>query len=131
MAIKINLNTTVIPVEIGAFKFEINMTDEKEKGFQVKLNDFLQQAQQLSEGNLEDEVTLRNMIEELFDALLEKGAFEKLYAHTPNTGILLGVFMDLVAAFNKEARTRVLPSSVMKVLDKKAKKSVGQAGADQ
>jgi len=123
MAIKINLNTTVIPVEIGTFKFEINMTDEKEKAFQEKINDFLKQAQTLNEDQPEEEKALRNMVEEMFDTLLENGAFEKLYNHTPNIGILLGVLMDLIASFGKEARNRVIPNSALKVLEKKVKKS--------
>jgi len=122
MAIKLNLKTTIIPVEIGDFKFEINMTDEKEKAFQAKLNDFLQKAHQLNEQTSEDEETLRIMIAEMYDELLEKGAFEKLYNHTPNTGILLGVFMELVTEFGKEVKSRVIPNSVLKVMNKKAKK---------
>lgn len=123
MAIKLNLNTTIIPVEIGEFKFEINMTDEKEKAFQSKLNEFLQKAENLSETNPADEEKLRTMIAQLYDELLEKGAFDKLYAYTANTGILLGVFMQLVAEFTKEARARVLPNSVLKIVDKKPKKT--------
>lgn len=122
MAIKLNLNTTVIPVEIGGLKFEINMTDEKEKVFQDKINDFLKQAQLMRESDSEDEEALRGMVEAMFDDFLEQGAFEKLYALSPNTGILLGVFMDLVAALGEETRNRALPHSVLKMLDKKAKK---------
>ena len=33
MAIKINLESTVIPVEIGDLKFEIDVTDEKYETF--------------------------------------------------------------------------------------------------
>jgi len=127
MAIKLNLNTTVIPVEIGEFKFEINMTDEKEKAFQVKLNAFLKQAEQLNESSLEDEEKLHAMIAEMYDELLGSGAFDKLYEHTPNAGILLGVFMELVTEFTKEARSRVLPSSVLKIVDKKPKKPVAKS----
>jgi len=128
MAIKLNLNTTIIPVEIGEFKFEINMTDEKEKSFQAKLSDFLKQAEKLDEAKTEDEEKLRTMIAELYDELLGNGAFKKLYAHTPNAGILLGVFMQLVTEFTKEARSRVLPSSVLKIVDKKPKKPVIKSG---
>lgn len=128
MAIKLNLNTTIIPVEIGDFNFEINMTDEKEKALQAKLNEFLKQAEKLNENNLEDEEKIHTMIAKMYDELLGSGAFEKLYAHTPNTGILLGVFMQLVTEFTKEARARVLPSSVMKIVDKKPKKPVAKSG---
>jgi len=124
MAIKLNLKTTLIPVEIGEFKFEINMTDEKEKAFQVKLNEFLKQAEQLNETNLEDEEKLHTMITQMYDELLGAGAFDQLYAHTPNVGILLGVFMELVTEFSKEVRSRVLPNSVLKIVDKKPKKPV-------
>ena len=130
MAIKLNLNTTIIPVEIGDFNFEINMTDEKEKAFQTKLNDFLKQAEQLNESHSEDEEKLQTMIAEMYDELLGDGAFDQLYAHTPNVGILLGVFMQLVAEFAKEAKSRVLPSSVLKIVEKKPKKPVAKSSAN-
>ena len=120
MAIKLDLNTAVIPVEIGEFKFEIEMTDEKEKAFQVKLKDFVNKAKGLSEDKPEDEEVLRGMVAEVYDELLGEGAFEKLYAYTANTGILLGVFMDLVAEYSKEIRARVMPRSVLNVADQKS-----------
>jgi len=121
MAIKLSLDSTVIPVEIGEFQFEIDMTDAKEKAFQVKLNDFVQMAKELNEDKTEDEETLRSMIEEVLDELLGDGAFEKLYAYTSNIGILLGVFMELVAEYSKVVKARVMPGSLLNVMDKKDK----------
>ena len=113
MAIKLNLRTATIPVEIGEFKFEIEMTDAKERAFQAKINDFIQKAQEAREEKPEDEEALRGMVSEMFDELLGDGAFEKLYAHTSNTGILLSVFMELVAEYSKVVRSRVMTSSVV------------------
>jgi len=120
MAIKLNLRTTAIPIEIGKFKFEIEMTDVKERALQVKLNDFVQKAQKSSEEKTEDEEVLRNMIAGMFDELLGDGAFEKLYAHTSNTGILLGVFLELVAEYSKEVRARVISKSMLSVINEKS-----------
>ena len=119
MAIKLDLNTAVIPVEIGEFKFEIEMTDEKEKAFQAKLNYFVKKGQELNEDNPEDEEVLHSMLADMYDEMLGSGAFKKLYEHTSNTGILLGVFMELMAEYSKEVRARVVPRSVLNVVDKK------------
>lgn len=118
MAIKLNISSTIIPVEIGEFKFEIEMTDIKQKSFQSKLDDFVQRAKELNEGKAEDEGVLRGMLTEVYDALLEEGVFEKLYAHTPNTAILLNVFMELVAEYSKVVKARVMPSSILSVVDR-------------
>ena len=111
MAIKLNLSSTVIPVEIGEFKFEIDMTDVKEKAFQSKLDDFVHKVKKLDESKSEDEDALRKMLAEAYNALLGEGAFDKLYVYTPNTGILLGVFMELVTEYSKVVKARVLPNS--------------------
>ena len=79
MAIKIELQSTIIPIEIGAFKFEVDMTDEKEKAFKGKLDDFLKEAGELDEEKPEDEIKLKEMLTEVYDDLLGEGSFEKLY----------------------------------------------------
>ena len=112
MAIKLNLSSTVIPVEIGEFKFEIDMTDVKEKSFQSKLDDFVQKVKKLDESKAEDEDALRKMLSEAYDALLGEGAFDKLYDYTSNTGILLGVFMELVGEYSNVIKARVKPNIV-------------------
>jgi len=122
MAIKINLNTTVIPVEIGQHKFEINMTDEKEVAFQTKLNKFLTDIQELNEEKPEDTEKLTTLVADVLDSLLGVGSFDTLYKEVPNTGILLGVLMDLVTEFSKEAKNRVMPKSILRIMDKKQKK---------
>ena len=121
MAIKINLETTIIPVEIGNFKFEIEMTDEKEKTFQIKLNDFLEQIQVL-EDTVEDELKLREMMETVYDDLLGIGTFGKLYEFAPSIGILSGVLIQLIEEIGKETQSRITTKPILKAINKKATK---------
>ena len=121
MAIKIELQSTIIPVEIGAFKFEVNMTDEKEKAFKAQLDDFLKQASELDETKLEDETKLKELLKQMYDDLLGEGSFDKMYNSAPNIGILSGVFIQLVQEFGKVAQSRVTSNPVLKMLERKKK----------
>lgn len=120
MAIKINLNTTVIPVEIGTHKFEVNMTDEKELAFQETLGEFSKKAQTLGEYGEKDVEKLRGMVLEMIDELLGEGSFDLLYRDVPNVGILLGVLVEVIQEISKVAKERVMPKSVEKIIAKKS-----------
>lgn len=124
MAIKIDLPTAIIEFEIGNFKFAVDMTDKKEKEFKAKLEDFLQQIEQLDGHNEEDEAKLRVMLEVMYDELFGSGAFEKLYKHTANIGVLSGVFINIVTELVKEMQSRIISAPVLKALEKKVKKSM-------
>ena len=128
MAIKIDLQSTVIPIEIGEFKFEVDMTDEKEKAFKAKLDNFLKQAADLDEQKPEDEEKLKELLNEIYDSLLGEGSFDKLYSSASNLGILSGVFVQLVAEFGRVAQSRITSAPVLKMIEKKKKPATKKAG---
>ena len=116
MAIKINLVPTVIPVEMGDFKFEVNIADEQWGAFQAKSVERAQQLEAFSKSG--DEPSRYSLLEELVDELLGAGAFAKLYGHTPNLQILSSTVTELIVAIGEEIQSRSRPGSVLKSTEK-------------
>jgi len=128
MAIKIDLQSTIIPINIGEFEFEIDLNDKTEKAFKGQLDDFLKTAEKLDEKKPEDEAKLKEMLTEMYDGLLGIGSFEKLYKQSSSIGILTGVFIQMVVELGKVTQSRITSTPVLKMMDKK-KPTVKKTGS--
>jgi len=89
MALKIELGTTVIPVEVNGLKFEVDTSDKSMREFNTKYKTFIEEMVKLDLDNLENEEVISEMLSDLMDELLGEGAFEKLYKLIPSLAKLI------------------------------------------
>ena len=123
MAIKISLESTVIPVEIGDLKFEIDVSDEKYESIVERFNAFLVKMEALDEDNPEDVGKLKVIVKEMYDELLGEKSYEQIHAKMPNISFVAGLLADLVTQLTEEVNKRTLPTAKVKaVVKKQAKK---------
>jgi len=129
MAVKISFIDTKIPVEIGKLKFEANTSDEVYNPFAERFKKFIDEMHDLEkalekEGLDESEEfeKLKNRVAELYDELLGKGAFEKVYEQTPNLGLVASIFMQVVAGIEQDLQEKAGIKGLPKQLQEKAKK---------
>ena len=113
MAIKINLESTKIPVEIGDLNFEINVTDEKFDTFSKHFQDFLNNVQALDEQNEEDQNKLKPLVKSIHDELLGLGSFELVYEKVPNVTFVAGILIKIVSQLTEEMDKRIMPTNQM------------------
>jgi len=119
MAIKINLESTKIPVEIGDLKFEIDVTDEKYEAFIQNFNAFLSKMESLDEEKSEDIALLKTMVEEVYEELLGTGSYDQIYTKMPNIAFVASVLVNIVTQLTQVMNERITPTPKMKVVAKK------------
>ena len=95
MALKLSLKKSIFPVEIGEFKFEVDLSDDKTKDFEEKMTTFLKGIHELSE-LAENEERFAGLLRDIFDELLGTGAYEKLYGYAKRLDLLTELLEDLV-----------------------------------
>ena len=123
MALKLELKSTIIPIEIGDFKFEVDMTDTKRKAIEEKLILFTTEAANLDENNPEDEAKLKELLAVMYDELLGLGAFNKLYAHTESLEILSNILAHAVVGIKQSLQARVIYNPNLQVAPESEKPS--------
>ena len=114
MAIKINLESTKIPVEIGDLKFEIDVTDEKYEAFIQNFNAFLSKMESLDEEKSEDIALLKTMVSEVYEELLGTGSYEQIYAKMPNIAFVASVLIKVVTQLMQVMDERITSMPKMK-----------------
>lgn len=97
MALKLSLKKSIFPVEIGEFKFEVDLSDDKTEAFEEKVTVFLAGINQLSEAP-DNETKFAELLQNVFDGLLGAGAYEKLYSYAKRNDILAELLEELVLA---------------------------------
>ena len=122
MAIKVNLESTIIPVEIGDLKFEIDVADEKYETLVNNFNDFLEKVEALDEENPEDISQLKAIVKDIYDEMLGENAYEQIYTKMPNISFVTGVLVNIVTQLAEEVDKRVTPTPSLKAVKKSAKK---------
>jgi len=95
MALKLSLKKSVFPVEIGEFKFEVDLADDKVKVLEEKTILFLKEVKEFAK-NPEKKEKFEELLQDLFDELLGKGAYKKLYNYTKRVDILAELLGELV-----------------------------------
>ena len=124
MAIKVNLESTVIPVEIGDLKFQIDVTDEKYESFIKNFNEFLEKIETLDEEKSEDIARLKEFVKEIYDELLGVGAYKKTYEKMPNISFVARTLANVVTQLVAEMDQRLVPVTKLNLKDLNKKKSI-------
>lgn len=88
MAFKIELQSTILPVQINDQTFQVDASDAQLRRFSEQYKLLLKEAEQMKTGLLENEDGYRKFVETSMDTLLGAGAFEQLYATCPSVIIL-------------------------------------------
>jgi len=114
MAIKINLEATKIPVEIGDLKFEIDVTDERYEAFINNFNEFLTKLDSLDDGKSEDIAVLKTLVSEIYAELLGEGSYEQIYEKMPNIAFVASVLVNIVTQLTEEMDERIKPTSKLR-----------------
>jgi len=105
MAIKINLESTKIPVEIGDLKFEFDASDKNRKYLEKKAKEIGKKEERLTSLDFEKltdeesekaEMEANDLIKESFNYILGEGAFEKIYEQTPSIIFLTDYLVQLI-----------------------------------
>jgi len=109
VAIKINLESTKIPVEIGDLKFEIDVTDEKYEAFINNFNIFLTKLDTLDEENTEDIAVLKTLVSEVYNELLGTDSYEQIYEKMPNIAFVASALVNIVTQLIEEMDQRIKP----------------------
>ncbi|MCL2559274.1 MAG: hypothetical protein FWE07_02195 [Turicibacter sp.] len=113
MALKLNLKKSIFPVEIGAFTFEVDLSDDKVKDFEAKMASFLEGV----EAAAADEATFTELLGNVYDELLGDGAYKKLYDHTKRVDILAELLGDLMLALVSKLPGRTTLIDALKASD--------------
>lgn len=130
MAIKIQTEETVIPVEIGKLTFGFNISDDAVSTFQNGVDKVLEKFKKLEEEITEENGSeviglVKQVLTEGFDFMLGEGTFEKLYEQTPSVIKLTSVFKQLSDSLKEELESAGIEESQkelgQKYLAKKAK----------
>ena len=122
MAIKINLESTVIPVEIGDLKFQIDISDEQYDAFSKTFNVFLEEMRHLGAEEEEDLVLIREKQEKVYNILLGEGAFGAIYERIPSIASTLGILNQIVVYLEEELAQRLVGQPIKKVEKPKSTK---------
>lgn len=120
MAVKIQTEKPVIPIEIGKLKFEFDISDESIKSFREEALKAEKEFHSISV-NEEDEKALeqaRNVLKRAYDLFFGEGAFEKIYELSPSVMICMNYFVQIVEGIESELNKRGLSQSAQE----KAKK---------
>ena len=124
MAIKISLNSTKIPVEIGDLKFEVEMNDEGYERFINIFNVFVKEMAALGAEEVEDFPSIRDRQKKLLDSLLGEGAFDQLYTKISCTMTLTRVIGQIAASIEAEMIKRLEIEQTKKAAKKQVVKKV-------
>ena len=117
MALKLELKPTIIPIEIGAFKFEVDMTDTKRKALEEQLTLFTAETVKLDEKNPEDEAKLQELLQIMYDELLGANTFNKLYAHTESLEILSNVLVHVIIGIKQSLQARIISNPNLRLVE--------------
>ena len=108
MALKLNLKKAVFPVEIGKFKYEVDLSDVKSQAFEDKLAAFLTESKELAEKN--NNAGFGALLENIFNDLLGDGAYEQLYGYTQRVDLMVELLTELITKLvgNLPGRAKVV-----------------------
>lgn len=101
MTIKLNLKQSLIPVQIGELKFQVDLSDTHSKNLETKLTNFLREVNQLDLNDTSEE-KFKTLLHSILNELLGDGAFEKLYEYTKRTDLLAELLEELVIELVKK-----------------------------
>jgi hypothetical protein len=95
MALKLTLKKSIFPIELGEFKFEVDLSDDKSADFEEKVTTFLVGINQLGDAP-DGEAKFAELLKNVYDGLLGDGAYDKLYGFTQRNDFLAEKLEELV-----------------------------------
>jgi len=136
MTIKINVLSTLIPIQIGELSFEVDVTDQKYRAFierfklvQQELLNLVAKVDEEEQKGVtinEDELIekLHQLVSTAYDELLGAGAFNQVYEQTPRIVSVTSYLVKIVAGLEKEmeADSKSNMSTYLKAKHAKSKK---------
>jgi len=125
MAIKFNLRSSIIPIEIGDFKFEVDLSDKNRNALADKFDSLSKQIENISKNDqtteAEKEIEISGALKIAYDELLEEGAYDKLYGYTQSVYILSEFYEELALGVLGALMNQAPSAVVQQVMDKKAR----------
>ena len=101
MTIKVNLESTLIPVEIGEMTFQIDVADDKYSAFLQKFNQFLKKAEAFDETKKEEVTKIKTAVKNCYNALLGESAFDNIYEQMPNLIFMIHTLKQIMVALSE------------------------------
>lgn len=105
MAIRIQTEKPVIPIELGDLKFEFDVSDESVKKFR---EDATKVQKELTNITVEDEdkalELTKGVLKRGYDLILGEGAFEKVYNLSPSVLITMKYLEQIVEGIAAELK---------------------------
>lgn len=112
MAIKIQTQTTQIPIEIGEVTLHFDMSDENiDKLFRAQ-ETFEKDIAKVDKDDIEG---LKEILRKTYDLLLGEGSFDKVYTLSPSVVILTQYFWSIYEGIVEEVEKRAGKTKMQKV----------------
>lgn len=99
LAIKIQTQTPVIPIEIGDLTINFEYTDENIKRLYDHHDKMQKEIEKIKSDDLE---SAKEILRKSFDFLLGEGTFEKIYAISPSIIIVTDYYFQIVEGLFEE-----------------------------
>lgn len=108
MAIKIDLYSLEIPVDIGGLSFCTTMDDDLLIDMYNKLIELSKEMEQykLTDDNEQNFEFIRDNLSKTYDVILGEGAFDKLYEQNHSTLLLYDAVFELAEGLKQEYKTK-------------------------
>lgn len=119
MAIKIQTEKPVIPIEIGDLNFEFEVTDENIRRFYDSYDEVKKELEKVTGDDFE---STKQVIAKAFDYILGEGAFNKIYEVSPSLIIITKYFWSIVEGLEEELVKKAGNSAQQKAQKYLAKK---------
>lgn len=119
MAIKIQTEKPVIPIEIGELNFEFPVDDEAIKKFRDQIPKLKEELEKLApENNEEDQELVKEALSKGYDVILGEGSFDKIYKVTPSLVYCMHYYSQLAEGLEDELKERGFSDSTQEKAQK-------------
>lgn len=107
--IKINVEKTAIPIEIGDLMFEFDITDKaidkfRENALSVEQDLMSLDADQYDNKDLGQ---VKEVLRKGYDTLLGVGAFDQVYKLSPSVSVMMNYFIQITDGIQQQMSERV------------------------
>lgn len=103
MAIKIQVEKPVIPIELGKLKFEFDITDENIERFKEGADKVQKEFESIVGDDLD---ASKAALKKGFDYILGEGTFDKIYDMSPSVVIVMNYFKAVTEGIGNELDKR-------------------------
>lgn len=97
MAIVIQTEQPVIPIELGKLSFEFNVSDESVKEFRKNASQIQKELESLKVSNDDDQALeqAKDVLRRGFEVMLGDGSFDAIYKQTPSVILVMKYFSQI------------------------------------